>query len=336
MKNWQKMIITAAVTTTLIIAGTFVYLQYFSKRRLLISTTTSLYETDLLKEVERAFEAKYPIDLQFTAAGTGVAIEQAKNGDVDAVLVHSPSQELTFLQQGFGASRKIVAYNFFAVIGPQTDPVGISGLNATEAVKKIASYGANQTAINPLAKVWVSRGDNSGTHSKEQTLWKNAGFNYPLVSAESWYASAGSGMGETLLKANEFSAYTLSDIGTYLKYYEKEHLITLNPFIDERYELLNVYSAIAVNHTRHNHVNVADAMTFIKFLISDEGQQLIENFGTADYGASGRLFHAAVQLVAQNSSEQIVQWIREYAMKPFGGSECQIEYRDPNYPELYS
>lgn len=328
---WEKLFVTAAAVTVLIISGTLVYLTYFAKRRLIVSTTTSLYETGLLNEVERTFESEYPIDLQFIAAGTGVAIEQARNGDVDAVLVHSPSQELTFLQQGFGVSRKIIAYSFFTIVGPEADPANITGLNSAEALKKIADYGMTQTD-----KVWVSRGDNSGTHTKEQNLWKAANFSYTVVANMSWYASAGAGMGETLLKANEFSAYTLSDIGTYLKYYEKEHLVTLKSFIGEKYELLNVYSVIAVNQTRHKHVNSEDAVTFTKFLVSDECQQLIEDFGKTDYGASGRLFHKAVQLIAQSSTEQIMQWIREYAMKPFGGSECQDEYRDPRHPELYS
>lgn len=330
MQLWKKMIIIAIIATSLIISGTFAYLQYFSKRRLLVSTTTSLYETGLLTEVERVFESKYPIDLQFTAAGTGIAIEQARNGDVDAVLVHAPSQEENLVKQGFGSCRKIIAYNFFTVVGPQNDPAKITGLNATEALKKIAEYGRNQTG-----KVWFSRGDNSGTHTKEQSLWKSAKFNYTLISAETWYGSAGSGMGETLLKAEEFSAYTLSDIGTYLKFHEKDQRITLNSFIGEKYELLNVYSAIAVNQTRHKHANFNDTITFIKFLTSDEGQQLIEDFGKTDYGQSGRLFHSAVQLVKQNST-QIAQWIVKYAFIGAPKSECPPEYRDPRVPELYN
>jgi len=330
MKLWQKMIIIAVVVTALIISGTFAYVQLSARRRLLVSTTTSLYETGLLDEVEKAFEAKYLIDLQFTAAGTGIAIEQARNGDVDAVLVHAPSQEESFLKQGFGSCRKIIAYNFFTIVGPQNDPAHVSGLNATDALKRIVDYGRNQTG-----KVWFSRGDNSGTHTKEQSLWKSAKFNYTLISAETWYGNAGSGMGETLLKAEEFSAYTLSDIGTYLKYHEKDQRITLSSFIGEKYELLNVYSAIAVNQTRHKHVNFNDTITFIKFLTSDEGQQLIENFGKTDYGQSGRLFHSTVQLMKQNST-QIAQWITKYAFIGTPKSECPPEYRDRRVPELYS
>jgi tungstate transport system substrate-binding protein len=340
MKLWQKMFIIAIIITVVLIGGTYAYLSYFSRRRLLISTTTSLWETGLLNEVEKAFEAKYPIDLQFISAGTGVAIEQGRNGDVDGVLVHAPSQEKTFLEQGYGINRKIIAYNFFTIVGPPNDPAGITGLNSTDALKKIVDYGRNQTAHPQQPKVWVSRGDNSGTHTKEQSLWKLAKFDYATISTESWYATPGGSMGETLLKADQFSAYTLSDTGTYLKYYEKDHLITLAALIggmeNQKYELLNVYSVIAVNQTRQHHVNYNDTILFMKFLISDECQQLIQNFGQSDFGSSGRLFRAAVQLVNQNSSEQIAQWIRTYAFLGSPPSECPSQYRDPRHPELYS
>jgi len=326
------MIIAGVLIVVVSVAVTIVYLQFFARRRLVVSTTTSLYETDLLKAVEKAFEAKYLIDVQFISAGTGIAIEHAKNGDADLILVHSPSQEKAFLQEGYGVSRKIIAYNFFTIVGPQNDPAQIEGLNVTETLKHIVAYGRNQT--DSSIKVWFSRGDNSGTHSKEQSLWKTAGFNYTTLSAEAWYASAGAGMGETLLKADQKSAYTLSDIGTYLKYYEKDDLVELKSFMQENYDLLNVYSAIAVNQTRLSHVNFDDAINFIEFLISEECQQLIEDFGKNDYGQSGRLFHAAVHLIAQNSTQQMAQWIRKYAF--IENSECPPKYRDPRHPELYS
>lgn len=340
MKSWQKMIMVAVVVTALIISGTLAFSQFFSRRRLLISTTTSLWETGLLSQVETEFEAKYPIDLQFTAVGTGVAIEQARNGDVDGVLVHAPSQEYTFLQQGFGVDRKIIAYNFFTIIGPQNDPAGINGLNVTDTLKRIVAYGRNQTAHPQQTWVWVSRGDGSGTHTKEQSLWKLAKFNYTQISAESWYLTPGGTMGETLLKAEEKSAYTLSDTGTYLTYHDKNHLITLSAFLggmeNQNYDLLNVYSVMAVNQTRQHHVNFNDTILFIKFLISDQGQELIENYGQSDFGTSGKLFHATVHLIAQNSSEQIAQWIRKYAFLGTPASECPVQYRDLRHPELYS
>jgi tungstate transport system substrate-binding protein len=340
MKSWQKMMIVAVVVTALIISGTLVYFQFFSRRRLLISTTTSLWETGLLAQIEKTFETKYPVDLQFTPQGTGIAIEQGRNGDVDGVLVHAPSQEYTFLQQGFGVDRKIIAYNFFTIVGPQDDPAKISEQNVTETLKRIVAYGRNQTAHPQQTYVWVSRGDGSGTHTKEQSLWKLANFNYTQISAESWYLTPGGTMGETLLKAEEKSAYVLSDTGTYLTYHDKNHLITLSAFIggmeNQNYDLLNVYSVMAVNQTRQHHVNFNDTILFIKFLISDECQQIIENYGQTDFGTSGLLFHAAAHLVAQNSSEQITQWIRKYAFLGNPASECPPQYRDSRHPELYS
>jgi len=326
MKTWTKMIVVASAVTVVIIAGTLIYFQFFARRRLMISTTTSLDDTGLLGEIERVYEAKYLIDLNFIPVGTGIAIQQAQKGDVDLTLVHSPSLEKDFLTQGYGVCRKIIAYNFFTVVGPATDPANIRGLNVTAAFKKIAAYGRNQTGT----WVWVSRGDGSGTHTKEKSLWESVGFNYTLVSAESWYASGGGKMGETLLKAEQFSAYTLSDTGTYLKY-SKDGRITLETFMTEEKALLNVYSAIAVNQTLHPQVKFDDAITFIKYLISDEGQQLIENYGKSDYGRS--LFYGAVQPLKQNPPSQIVQWIKDYAF--INGAECPLQYID-GHPELYS
>ena len=330
MRTWTKMIIVASAITVIIIAGTFIYFQFFARRRLMISTTTSLDDTGLLGEIERVYESKYLIDLNFIPVGTGIAIQHAQNGDVDLTLVHSPSMEKDFLTQGYGVCRKIIAYNFFTVVGPASDPAGIEGLNVTTALKKIVAYGRNQTGI----KVWFSRGDNSGTHTKEQSLWKSAGFNYTIISAETWYASGGGKMGETLLKAEQFSTYTLSDKGTYLKY-SKDGRMTLKAFVgfhDEEKALLNVYSAMAVNQTRHPSVKFDDAINFIRYLISDEGQQLIENYGRNDYGQS--LFYGAVQPLKQNPQSQIVQWIKSYAF--INGAECPPQYIDARANDLYT
>ncbi|MEM3536593.1 MAG: substrate-binding domain-containing protein [Candidatus Bathyarchaeia archaeon] len=332
MRTYIKMIIAAASITAILIAGTAIYYKYFAKRRLIVSTTTSLYDTGLLNYIEEKFEGKYPIDVIFIALGTGAAIENAKRGDADLILVHSPKLEKSFLEEGYGVSRKIIAYNFFIIVGPESDPAGIKGLNATEALKKIAAYGEN----HPTEKIWVSRYDNSGTHNKEQSLWEAAGFNYPEISDETktWYVRAYAGMGKTLLTAEEFSAYTLADVGTYLKYF-KDGSITLTGLISESRDLLNVYSAIAVNQTKCPNVNFEDAITFIKFLISDEGQQLIENYGKEEYGRS--LLYGAVQPLTQNS-QPIASWIMDYAFIKDGinNYECPPKYRDSRHPELYS
>jgi len=319
------MLIAAVLVTVSIIAGTLIYFQFFAKRRLMISTTTSLYETGLLDEIEKAYEAKYPVDVNFISVGTGIALQHAQNGDVDLTLVHSPTLENTTLTQGYCICRKIVAYNFFTIVGPQSDPAGIQGLNVTEALKKIVEYGRAQNSIK-----WISRGDNSGTNTKEASLWQKASYNYSTLSAETtWFLNASQGMGETLLKAEEFSAYTLSDKGTYLAY-RTDNRITLQAFIIEEYLLLNVYSAMVVNQTLHPSVNIADAISFIKFLVSDEGQQLIENYGVDKYEQS--LFYGAVQPLKLDMPQPYAQWIKNYAF--FNGTECPQEYRD-GYPELY-
>lgn len=324
MESWKKMILIAFAITVLIIAGTTIYFQYFAKRRVMISTTTSLHHTGLLDAIEKVFEKKYPIDLNFIPVGTGIAIQHAKNGDVDIILVHSPTLEKFFLEEGFGVCRKIIAYNFFAIVGPETDPAGTNGTSPTEALKRIAEYGKNEKV-----RTWISRGDNSGTHWKERSLWQMAGYNWTELSKESWHVDAGSDMGSTLMKAEYFSAYTLTDMGTYLTYYT-QRLVKLKPLVTQRQELLNVYSVIAVNKARHPHVNFEGAINFTKFLISAEGQQLIENYGKDEYGQS--LFHGAVELLNEDPTSQIAQWIRDYAF--FNGSECPPEYGD-NHPELY-
>jgi len=327
METWKKMIIAAFIMTVLIISGTIIYFQYFATRRLIVSTTTSLYDAGLLFEIEKVYEAKHrpfdPVDLNFISAGTGIAIQHAEKGDADVVLVHSPSMEKAFLEKGVGVCRKIIAYNFFVIVGSASDPAKINGTNPITALQLIVNYGRNQTD-----KIWFSRGDNSGTHSKEKDLWQKAGYNYATLSAESWYASAGSGMGDTLLKAEYFSAYTLADMGTYLAYF-KDGRISLKPFISQAKDLLNVYSVMAVvptlpaNKTVHDQINFRDAIDFIRFLVSDEGQQLIENYGKSQYGQS--LFYPTVQPLKQNSTEQVFQWIREYAF--FNDTECPAAYR---------
>jgi tungstate transport system substrate-binding protein len=308
------MLVTAVVSS---VVGTTYYLRVTGKERLIVSTTTSLYDTGLLDEIEARFEAKHPIDLNFIPVGTGIAITYAEKGDAHLILVHAPSQELKFLTSGFGVNRKIIAYNFFAIVGPQSDPAEINGLSPLDALQKIVENGRNGNAL------WISRGDNSGTHSKEKALWAEAGFDWETLSQESsWYINAGSGMGATLKMAEQMSAYTLTDIGTYLKYH-KEGLVSLKILVSQGKQLLNVYSAIAVNSTLHPNVNFKGAMTFIRFLVSPEGQKIIEQYGVDTYGQS--LFYPAVKLLKENTDQEMADWIREFAF--FDGYECPPEYR---------
>jgi tungstate transport system substrate-binding protein len=336
MQAWQKLLIVAALATIIVVAGTLVYFNYFSKRRLFISTTTSLDDTEVLAAIEADYEATHNVDLSITAVGTGIAIQQAENGDADVVLVHAPSVELEFLEGGFGVNRKIIAYNFFTIIGPADDPAQISGLTASEALFHIVEYGRNMPDQSGATQIWVSRGDNSGTNSKEKSLWTAAGYNYTEISDEVWFASTSQGMGATLTVTDQKGAYTLSDIGTYLKFHT-DGAIELDALILEEQSLLNVYSAMAVNPTVpanqsvHEQINFNDAMDFIQYLVSPSTQQLINDFGKDTYGQP--LFYEAVQPLKDDAPQPIVGWIKDYAF--FDGSECPPQYRN-GYEDLYT
>ncbi|MGC8817741.1 MAG: substrate-binding domain-containing protein, partial [Candidatus Hadarchaeum sp.] len=203
---------------------------YRGSDRLTVSTTTSLYDTGLLDFIADRYLEVYQVKLDFIPMGTGQALEQARSGDVDAVLTHAPNLESQFLKENIVGVRKIIAYNFFIVVGPADDPAGIRGLNSVEAFRKIAE----------LKAAWVSRGDNSGTNLKEMSLWKKAGIE---PTGQSWYLESGSGMGETLRIASERGAYTLTDTGTYFRY-QKSGMINLAVLIDGGEDLLNVYSVM--------------------------------------------------------------------------------------------
>ena len=323
----QRNIIISIIALILVavvsVAGTTFYIGATSKRILVVSTTTSLFDTKLLDTIEDQFEAKYPVDVYFISVGTGLAITHVQRGDADMILVHAPSKELMFLEDGYGTCRKIIAYNFFAIAGSEIDPANIKDLSPIQALSNIVDIGRSKGAN------WVSRGDGSGTHTKEKQLWTAAGLNWTLLREEDWYVEAGAGMGKTLQVADNLDAYTLADMGTYLKYY-KDGIVSLQALVTEGEELLNVYSAIAGNQTKHSGINFDGAITFIKFLISEEGQEIIANLGKDVYGQS--LFYPAVNLLKYNTDPTMVQWIKNYAF--FDGYECPPEYQD-NYSELY-
>ena len=241
--------------------------------RLKVATTTSLYDTGLWGYLEPMFEGEYSVELDVMYAGTGKAIELGQRGDVDVITVHSKSRELAFIADGYGIERIPFAYNYFLIVGPENDPAGIQGLSPEDAFLKLIENGDGE---------FVSRGDDSGTHSKEKAIWAAACYEYEEVQgAGSWYIEAGSGMGPTLTMANEKQAYTLTDIGTYLSYKSDLDLV---PIVDEGGILLNVYSVITVNPENVNVKNVDMANNLIDFLVSDEMQELIGSYGVEEYG----------------------------------------------------
>ncbi len=186
------------------------------KQKIVLATTTSLYDTGLLNYLEPRFEAMYNVDLLITSQGTGKAIELAKRGDADILMVHSPSQEMTYLEGGNGLNRRTFAYNYFIIVGPANDPAGIKGMTPENAFKTILTKGK----AGDKNVIFVSRADASGTHTAEQNIWKSAGYTYAkdVQKSGSWYIEAGKGMGDTLQMASEKGAYTLTDEGTYLAY----------------------------------------------------------------------------------------------------------------------
>lgn len=243
------------------------------QQRLRVATTTSLYDTGLWGYLEPMFEEKYNIELDVMYAGTGKALEYGRRGDVDVITVHAKAREEQFVADGYGVQRVPFAYNYFLIVGPAADSAGIRGLSPEEAFKKLMATGNGS---------FVSRGDDSGTHSKEKAIWEKAGYEYEAVqNAGTWYMEAGSGMGPTLMMASEKQAYTLTDIGTYLAFKGKLELVSI---IDKGDILLNVYSAIAINPEKVPGVKIDMANNLISFLTSPEIQELIGDYGVEEYG----------------------------------------------------
>ena len=210
------------------------------------------------------FEEEYGVELDVMYAGTGKALEYGRRGDVNIITVHSKTRELAFVADGYGIERVPFAYNYFLIVGPENDPAGIKGMQPEAAFQKLMNDGSAS---------FVSRGDDSGTHSKEKAIWAGAGYDYADVqNAGTWYVEAGTGMGPTLTMAHEKMAYTLTDMGTYLSY---KGDIDLVPIVDEGEILLNVYSAITVNPETVSNKMLDMANNLIDFLTSEEIQELI-------------------------------------------------------------
>jgi tungstate transport system substrate-binding protein len=233
--------------------------------RLKLSSTTSTDNTGLLAYIFPKFTAQTGIRVDVIAVGTGKALKLAENGDVDVTLVHAPSREKSFVEAGFGVNHRTVMANYFIIVGPEADRAGVAKAESAEqAFERIAK----------MQVPFVSRGDDSGTHTKEQNIWKAVLGGVP--QGKSWYLESGKGMGETLTIADEKHGYTLSDSGTYLKYSDK---VDLKILFSRQSELLyNPYGIIAVNPARHPHVNYIGAIQLIGFLTSPEGQKLISDF----------------------------------------------------------
>ncbi len=257
MSFWK--LLFAVLLTLMVFAASSLNAQ----KELICASTTSTENSGLFGHILPILEKKLGIKVKVVARGTGAAIEMGKRGDADVVLTHAKEMELKAVEEGFFASRRDIMYNDFVIIGPTSDPAKIKGLkSAFEAFRKIALS----------ENLFISRGDSSGTHVKELSIWKEAGIE---LKGRKWYLEVGQGMEKTQRIADEKRAYTLTDRGTWLATKEKLEMFIVfegDPI------LFNQYGVMAVNPAKHKHVKYKEATEFINWLTSKEGQQAIGSF----------------------------------------------------------
>lgn len=234
----------------------------------ILATTTSTQDSGLLDVLIPIFEKDTGYKIKPIAVGTGQALAMGEKGEADVLLVHAPADEKKLVDSGAAIERKLVAHNDFVVVGPKEDPAKVKGTKtAAEGMKKIADSQA----------IFISRGDDSGTHKKEVSLWKTAG----VKNEGQWYQQTGQGMGQTLNVANEKNGYTLTDRATFLSLQKN---LKLEILLEGDAPLLNIYHVMLVNPAKFNKVNAEGAKAFHAFLLSKEGQEAIGQFGVEKYG----------------------------------------------------
>jgi tungstate transport system substrate-binding protein len=238
---------------------------------LILATTTSTQDSGLLDVLVPMFEEESGYKVKTIAVGTGQALEMGTKGEADVLLVHAPDAEQELVDSGDAVNRKRVMYNDFIMIGPSSDPAEVKGLHVKEAFQKIADSKAT----------FISRGDDSGTHKKELGIWKS--INLDPSTLEN-YLETGQGMGATLNVAMEKLGYVLTDRATFLA--QEKNLTDLEVIVEGDEDLLNIYHVMQVNPEKHEKVNADGAKAFVEFLIDDETQQTIEDFGKEEYGQS--------------------------------------------------
>jgi tungstate transport system substrate-binding protein len=238
---------------------------------LILATTTSTQDSGLLDVLQPMFEEESGYKVKTIAVGTGQALEMGTKGEADVLLVHAPDAEKLLMDSSDAINRKRVMYNDFIIIGPESDPAGIKGLDVKQAFEKIASNKAT----------FISRGDDSGTHKKELAIWKSI---HVDPKAAGNYLETGQGMGPTLNVAVERLGYTLTDRATFLA--QEKNLTDLTLLVEGDEDLLNIYHVMQVNPEKHKKVNSEGAEAFVEFLIDEETQQVIEDFGKEEFGQS--------------------------------------------------
>lgn len=232
---------------------------------IVVASTTSTQDSGLFKHLLPLFKAKTGIDVKVVAQGTGQALDTGRRGDADVVFVHAKSQEDKFVADGFGVRRFDVMYNDFVLVGPKSDPAKIAGGK---------DIGAGLKAIATAGRVFVSRGDKSGTHAAELKLWTAAGL-APQTTKPAWYREIGQGMGAALNAASAMGGYVLTDRGTWISFKGKDALAIA---VEGDTKLFNPYGIILVSPTKHPHVKAKDGQTFIDWMVSAEGQIAIRGY----------------------------------------------------------
>jgi len=268
-KNFRKMFFLGmlAILAATLMAANSVQAQ---QKNIILATTTSTQDSGLLDVLIPMFEKKTGFFVKTIAVGSGQAMAMGQKGEADVLLVHSPEAEKKFVADAYGVNRRLVMHNDYIIVGPAGDPAKIKGMKqGTEAFKKIAAAGS----------LFLSRGDNSGTNSKEKAIWKASGIN---PEGQKWYQQTGLGMGQTLNVTGEKKGYTLADRGTYLALKKNLHLDIL---VEGDAILLNIYHVIEVNPAKFPKVNVAGGKAFADFMVSKEVQDVIKTFGVEKYGS---------------------------------------------------
>jgi tungstate transport system substrate-binding protein len=255
------------IISILVISGGFTT-DAAQNKNIILATTTSTVDTGLLDLLVPDFEKRTGYIVKTIAVGTGQALVMGQKGEADVLLTHAPESEVPLVEKGIVVNYQLVMHNDFVVVGPAGDPAKIKGIKlSADAFKKIAETSA----------IFISRGDDSGTHKKELSLWKMAG----LKPGGSWYQQSGSGMGQTLLIASEKKGYTLTDRGTYLA---QQKNLQLEIMVQGEKNLLNIYHVMQVNAKLFPKVNERGARAFVKYMVSRRTQLLIAEFGKEKYG----------------------------------------------------
>lgn len=244
-------------------------------KEIILATTTSTQDSGLLDVLIPDFEKKTGYKVKPIAVGTGQALKMGEKGEADVLLTHAPKSEQPLVDSGVATNYKLVMHNDFIIVGPENDPAGVKGAkDSNEAFKKIADKGS----------IFISRGDDSGTHKKELSIWENTGV---TPKGQKWYQETGSGMGQTLTIANEKLGYTLTDRATYLAQKKNLKLVIVS---EGDKGLLNIYHVMQVNSEKFPKVNEAGAKAFVEYMVNPDTQKMIGEFGKDKYGES--LFYA--------------------------------------------